>query len=96
MKRYLRMNDLANYASVSKTTIRKWINEGLRCKRINGIILFKTDEVDNFIDRYEKLSLYRQIAKKQTMDPVNQVEHADGQVDQVQSLVSGILKKLGG
>lgn len=50
---YLKLRGLAVYSSLSVKTLRKFLREGLPCFRLDGVILVRISDFDEFISRYK-------------------------------------------
>ena len=52
--RYLRQHELMTYAGgVSKETVRKWVNMGLKEIKIGQVIMYDKQDVDVFMAKYK-------------------------------------------
>lgn len=52
--RYLKQFELMQYAGgVSKETIRKWVNMGLKEIKIGQVIMYDKQDVDKFMNAYK-------------------------------------------
>jgi len=52
MKGYARLKNACEYADISKSTLRNWINDGLRYTKVKGITLIKYSDIDNYINQF--------------------------------------------
>ena len=66
---WLRIKSAAKYADVSATTIREWNYRGLKRAKIKGIVLIKTEWLDEWLERFQ----VDPDKKAETNDLVNEV-----------------------
>ena len=53
MKNWLRVKEAQEYCGVSERTVYNWINnEGLKHSKVNGSILIKVQDIDEFIEMH--------------------------------------------
>ena len=50
---WLRIKSAAKYADVSATTIREWNYRGLKRAKIKGIVLIKTEWLDEWLEQFQ-------------------------------------------
>lgn len=53
MQHYGKIKNAAKYAGVSAGSIRKWIEQGLTCYRVGGLVLIKFTDIDTFIEQHD-------------------------------------------
>ncbi|MFZ2089656.1 MAG: helix-turn-helix domain-containing protein, partial [Desulfobaccales bacterium] len=51
---YLRLADLTAYASVSKNTLKKWVECGMPVYRVGRCVMFKRSEFDQWMQQFRK------------------------------------------
>lgn len=51
MTKWLTTKQAAAYANVHKVTLWRWSKRGLKCAKINGVVRFRADWLDEFIER---------------------------------------------
>ena len=52
VKRFLNVNEIAEYLTLSRSAIRKWIRTGqIPVVRLNGAIRFDIDEINRWVSR---------------------------------------------
>ena len=50
---WLNIKDACTYAGVSRHTVSRWIEQGLRVSRFGKRYLFKKENIDSFIEQFE-------------------------------------------
>ena len=53
MQNWMKIKQATKYASVSESTFRRWLKQGLRYVRKEGTLYFKREWIDNFLLEYE-------------------------------------------
>jgi DNA binding domain, excisionase family len=53
MNGWLRVKSAAKYCDISERTLRTWITEGLPHSKVRGIVLIKTDNLEQFLEQFE-------------------------------------------
>ena len=53
MNGWLRPKHGAEYADVGERTYHTWFKKGLRSIRVKGVVLSKTDWIDEFLEKHE-------------------------------------------
>ena len=53
---WLNITQSANYAGVNRDTMASWINEGLKHSRIGRLVRVKPENIDEFIQSFERES----------------------------------------
>lgn len=52
VKRFLNVNEIAEYLTLSRSAIRKWIRTGqIPVVRLNGAIRFDIDEINRWVSK---------------------------------------------
>jgi len=59
---YLNKQAAAEYAGVSKGTIRNWMKDGLRHIRRGNVVLIKPEWIDDFLEPHEDMT-YQKLKK---------------------------------
>jgi excisionase family DNA binding protein len=49
---YLSINELAEYASVCRNTLKKWLTYGMPCYRVGSCLRLKRGEFDAWMQQY--------------------------------------------
>jgi len=52
VQEYLTMNDLAKYAAVCRTTLKKWLAYGMPCYRVGSCLRVKKGEFDAWMRQF--------------------------------------------
>ena len=94
MKKYLRIKDVAEYMSVSESTVRAWTKQGyLDQYRLNGVCLYKISDVDSMFDKFFDWQSGEPETEKITDKQINKTINES--VAGIENLATDILGELG-